>query len=383
MSLTTTTTIIVVLLALMLAFSLDAKKLTELITVPLLDLGNEMKQAARFDLRRQKELVAAPVFEIREMQKSLLHMRKGLSSAAKFIPRDVVVQMLASGVPADLKVSFRYLTIYFSDIQGFTTICEHMSPHTLIMLLTEYFNAMSNIVIDGGGTVLDYVGDAVLACWNAPQEVPEHAYRGVEDSLRMHDALQRLREKWIAQGHDAVHIRCGVHTARVFVGNIGSRRRLKYSVLGDGAAMSERLEDGNKKYASRAMITSDTREQLALSGRAQHFLLRPVDFIPLKDSGVARPGGVGIWQVVCRQREATKELKAWVAASERGIELYQQRHFAEAAEAFEGSAQYSPPDYVLQMYGEDKGAPMLAARCRRFAEEPPPVDWDISAYGAI
>ena len=91
----------------------------------------------------------------------------------------------------------------------------------LLTLLTEYFDSMSPLIIDTDGSVLDYIGDAVLACWNAPQDVSAHGYRCVKQSLEMHKRLEVLRIRWKAKGYLPVHIRCGIHTASVYVGNIG------------------------------------------------------------------------------------------------------------------------------------------------------------------
>merc|ERR1711998_795454 len=135
---------------------------------------------------------------------------------------------------------------------------------------------MSPLVIDSGGSLLDFVGDAVFAVWNAPSEVPDHGRICVEQALAMQATLDVARPEWCDRNYPPLHIRIGIHTAPVFVGNIGGTERMKYSVLGDGVAMCERLEDGNKKYSGRCMITQDTLDEPNVKGR---FLMRLVDFI--------------------------------------------------------------------------------------------------------
>merc|ERR1711998_426316 len=135
---------------------------------------------------------------------------------------------------------------------------------------------MSPLVIDSGGSLLDFVGDAVFAVWNAPSEVPDHGRICVEQALAMQATLDVARPKWCNRNYPQLHIRIGIHTAGVFVGNIGGTERMKYSVLGDGVAMSERLEDGNKKYSGRLMISDDTYKE---PGVASSFLMRMVDIV--------------------------------------------------------------------------------------------------------
>jgi len=178
-------------------------------------------------------------------------------------------------------------------------------------------------------------------------------------------------------GFPAVHIRCGVHTGLVFVGNIGGTRRMKYSVLGDGVAMAERCEDGNKKYSSRVMVTEATMQEPRMR---DSFLVRLVDYIQVKDFA----GPCAIYQIVCVNGAATNEEKEMCRKHNAGMECYRKRQFQEAIDWFEQVLQFDVPSYVIDNYkGEDKAATCLIHRCRSMMQNPPPLDWDIASYGAI
>ena len=107
---------------------------------------------------------------------------------------------MQQGAEATLEVTPREVTIFFSDIAGFTTICEKMNPHQLLVLLSEYFESMCDILQKRSGTLLEFIGDAILAVWNAPMLVEDHAFQAVEASVRMHEELERLRASWAARG---------------------------------------------------------------------------------------------------------------------------------------------------------------------------------------
>ena len=169
-----TSFIIGLLIVGMIAFNNDARIISDTITIPLSKIAVEMNNVAKMNLQQRGIMKPSNVFEIRRMQASLLNMKKGIKSFGKLIPKNVVASMLKSGQEATLGVMSRKITTFFSDIANFTTICESMKPTELLTLLTEYFDSMSPLIIDTDGSVLDYIGDAVLACWNAPKDVSAH-----------------------------------------------------------------------------------------------------------------------------------------------------------------------------------------------------------------
>ena len=144
------------------------------------------------------------------------------------------------------------VTILFSDIAGFTSIAERTEPNTLLYMLSDYFTAMATIIEDLGGTLLEFIGDAILAIWNAPAKCPTHAINGVEASVRMQEQLNALVPTWRRKGYPTFTIRVGIHTDTVWVGNLGAPDRMKYGIMGDGVNFASRLEELNKRYANTA-----------------------------------------------------------------------------------------------------------------------------------
>jgi adenylate cyclase len=155
---------------------------------------------------------------------------------------------------ATLSVHEQQVTVLFSDIENFTKICESLGEgDKLLNLMSDYFTAMSEIITSTGGCLLEFIGDSVLAVWNAPNPEEMHAVLAVTAALEMHAFLESVAEEWDKKGYPIVRITCGIHTAKVLVGNLGAPNRMKYGMLGDGVNTASRLEETNKRYATHAL----------------------------------------------------------------------------------------------------------------------------------
>ena len=194
------------------------------------------------------------------------------------------------------KLQPREITIFFSDIAGFTTICEKMKPNALLILLSDYFAAMSTLINSSRGTLLEFIGDAILAVWNAPLTFQTTLF-SLDQSIRMNAYLDKMQPVWSGKGYPPIKIRCGIHTATVFVGNIGSPDRMKYGVLGDGVNLASRLEELNKRYASKIMISINTFNKKKKVNEA--FLIRPLDVVAVK----GKSEGTAVFEVMGRNGE--------------------------------------------------------------------------------
>ena len=154
----------------------------------------------------------------------------------------------------------REMTVYFSDLQSFTTISETLAPEDLVVLLNEYLSSMTEIIFRQEGTLDKYEGDAVMAFWNAPLEQEDHAFRGCCAAL---DSVQHLREvlwpKWRAEGKPLLDVRIGINTGPMIVGNLGSSTRMDYTVTGDAVNLGSRLEEANKQFGTRIIMSEYTR----------------------------------------------------------------------------------------------------------------------------
>jgi adenylate cyclase len=148
----------------------------------------------------------------------------------------------------------------FSDIRGFTTLSEKMDPQHLVALLNEYFTEMVNIVMDEGGVVDKYIGDAIMAVFGAPVAKPEDAANAVRAAVRMRIALRELNTRLAGRGLPPLRTGIGIHTGVVVAGNIGSERRMEYTVIGDAVNLASRLESSTKEVGADVLISEDTYE---------------------------------------------------------------------------------------------------------------------------
>jgi len=206
----------------------------------------------------------------------------------QYVSKDVYEQLVANPELARLGGQRRQMTVLFSDIRGFTTVSEKGQPEEIVAILNEYFTRMVEIVFEHKGTLDKFVGDMVMALFGAPLDDPNHAEHAVDAALKMIRELNRLNEKWAAEGRPSLDIGIGISTGPMIAGNIGSEAIMSYTVIGDSVNLGARLESLNKEYGTRIIISEATRD--ALPGRYQ---LRPLGDVVVK--GKTRP--VAIFEV--------------------------------------------------------------------------------------
>jgi adenylate cyclase len=224
------------------------------VTHPLRELVQETEKIKSFNLD-EKVNIRASLFEIRTLVDAIANMKVGLQSFKKFVPSQLVRQLVESGLEANVSGHRREVTIFFSDIADFTTISETMKPSELSSHISEYFNELTNIIMEHNGTVDKYIGDAIMAFWNAPVEIKDHARVACRATLKISQRVSELEKKWRAEGKPVFRTRIGINTGDVVVGNMGSEQRLNYTVIGDPVNLASRLESLNKYYGSNIIIS--------------------------------------------------------------------------------------------------------------------------------
>jgi adenylate cyclase len=253
----------------------------------------------------------------------------------------------------------REMSVYFSDIAGFTSFSETLPPERLVALLNDYLTQMTDLVLAHGGVVDKYIGDAVMAFWGAPLKEKEHAKKAVTCALAMRRKCDELRLQWKKEYGTEVHARAAVNSGRAVVGNMGSKHKYNYTVMGDMVNLASRLEGANKPYGTYLMISEFT---VAALGPHQ-FVLRELDFLAVK--GKEQP--VRVYEVM--------EEKGLVSAANlravdhylEGLQRYRERDFQGAIAAFEEALRENPADSPSVMYID---------RCRHFLDHPPEEGWD-------
>jgi adenylate cyclase len=255
----------------------------------------------------------------------------------------------------------RELTVFFSDIAGFTTISEHFhkNPEGLVELLNEYLDEMTSIVLKYEGTLDKYEGDAVMAFWGAPLPQKDHALRTCYAALDMQKRLAELRPKWKKEGKPELAARCGVNTGIVIVGNMGGKDRFDYTVIGDSVNLASRLEGANKQYESDIMISEMTHNQV--KGKV---IVRELDMIQVK--GKTEP--VKVYELLGRSdMKMTDTEKQALELYHEGLKLYRDRKWEEAIAYMQQAHSLDSKCYVAQIYTQ---------RASLYQISPPPDDWN-------
>jgi len=293
--------------------------------------------------------------EVDEVLTAFEGMKTGLRAFQKFVPVKLVRSLIEQQQDVALGGEPRTLTIFFSDIRDFSRISEQLEPTELAESLAVYLSTITHCIVSRRGTVDKFIGDAVMAFWGAPQEVPDHAGQACGAAL---DAQVKLR----AMRRDNPSLpdfftRIGVHTAEVVVGNFGSDDRLNYTVLGDGVNLASRLEGVNKFFGTQILISEATRERVS-----DRFLTRRIGLVSVK----GREQPCVTYELIGLSDSADATVDAVIAHYEEGLTRYLARDWSGAVDAFE-AARVARPD--------DGPSRVLLDLSRAYLAEPPPDDW--------
>ena len=274
---------------------------------------------------------------------------------ASYVPPEVVKEMIENPEALGLGGVRRDCSILFSDVRGFTTLAEELGAEDATRLLNEYLTPMTEIVFNSRGTLDKYIGDAVMAFWGAPLDVPNHPTRACEAALEMQEQTARLRAtRSDLRGADRMRIGIGIHSAEVMVGKMGSELRFDYTMTGDGVNLCSRLEGLTKLYGVEIIASYD------LVQRVEGFLLRELDTIRVK----GKQESVRIFEVM--GRGSPEDAPTYLPTYVRGLEAYRDGGWDIAEKAF--------VEVLERTGGQDHPSAVLLGRVRAL-DEPPP-DWD-------
>lgn len=266
----------------------------------------------------------------------------------------------------------REMTVFFSDVASFSTISENLTPVELVELLNEYLSEMCDIIAKHNGTIDKFEGDAVMAFWGAPLIQEDHARRAVIASVDMQQKLLNLRQQWEAEGKmdglrklwseqnrgEFFRVRMGINTGEMVVGNMGSRTRVDYTIMGDAVNLASRLEGAGKAYGVSTMISENT-------------FLAAQDFIVVRELDSIRVVGkdepVGVYELLGRRGEVDPKLEKVVNFYAQGLDQYRQQKWDKAILLFESGLKLDPEDGPSQIFID---------RCKNYKNTPPQSDWN-------
>lgn len=282
--------------------------------------------------------------------------------------REFVLRALGGAVRADVfrKVERdlalmhperRELTVYFSDIEGFTSVAQEKDPREVVKVLREYLTEMTPVILDTAGHVDKYLGDGLMAFWGAPVELPTQAAVACDAALKLKAKFEAKREGWEKACGRTLTMRAGIETGPTVVGEMGTIHRINYTVMGEPVATAFRLEALAKRYGATILVG----EQVVMKA-GDGFLFRQVDLLRLGRAETPAK----LFELMGRAEDAATQAK-WLLEYEKGLEAWRARRFADALGVFKALAEARPLDMVVARY---------VRRCQHYVPRPPPDSWD-------
>jgi adenylate cyclase len=288
------------------------------------------------------------------------HERKMIQGAfSHYVPEKVVKEIIENPDRLTLGGEERVITVMFSDVAGFTSISEKLTPAKLVQLLNEYLTEMTDIILANDGIIDKYEGDAIMAEFGMPVPFENHAQMACKAALQMQKKLYYMREKWQKEGKPQLRARIGINTGEVIVGNMGSKNVFDYTVMGDHVNLGSRLEGANKFYGTAVMISEYTYDHVK-----SDFYTRELDLIRVK--GKEKP--IKVFELIA-SKEASLEQKfmEMLDVYAKGLTHYKAQEWDEAIDCFENCLKLRPEDTPSSEY---------RSRCIEYKFNSPGPDWD-------
>jgi adenylate cyclase len=282
------------------------------------------------------------------IEKKGRYMKKAFTN---YISADLVAEIMKNPDRLKLGGEKRVISILFSDIRGFTTLSESLTPEDLVTLLNEYLSPMTRIVMEEHGTLDKYIGDAVMAIYNAPLDVEDHPKHACLTALKMIKKLEELNQSFTARGMLTIDIGVGINTGDAVVGNMGADIRFDYTAIGDNVNLASRLEGLNKMYGTHILVSGSTREMV----NDPSLVFREVDLVRVKGKNLPIP----IFELMVKNTEVLDDFAT-------ALKLYKSMQFEQAKSIFSRLAEEH----------NDATSKMYVGRCDEFLHEPPPDEWD-------
>lgn len=248
-----------------------------LVASPLKRLATKVERIQALEPADEIPMVHSPVREIAVLSKAIETLDIAVQAFTRFVPVGLVKQLLLSDQRLDIGGQSKFLTIFFSDMEGFSSLAERIASRELLQRISTMLELVSRCVHEERGTIDKFVGDGVMAFWGAPASLDDHAWHACVAALRIQHLLDRLNATWRDAEAPEMRLRVGIHSDAVLVGNVGSKERMSYTVLGDGVNIAARLESLNKEYGTLICISHDTFREAG-----DRLCVRPIDEVSVK-----------------------------------------------------------------------------------------------------
>lgn len=276
----------------------------------------------------------------------------------QYVPEKHIDEMLSKSASTyALYGEDREMTVLFADIQNFTGISERFSATQIKELLNDFFTPMTEIIFKHTGTIDKYVGDLIMAFWGAPLQDKQHAFNALSAALDMQTKLIELHSTLVSHGWPEIHVGIGLNSGPMSVGDMGSKFRRNYTVLGDAVNLASRVESLTRYYDLKILVTEFTKQD------QNDFIFREVDRVRVKGKEKA----VTIYELICRASEVTEEIKKEISVHEIALHYYYTQEWSKAKTLFAELAELHPTVKLYHLYLD---------RITQFEHNPPSADWD-------
>ena len=246
--------------------------LSKVISAPLEQLATQVTKIQELGAGAPMPVLDSPIREVSVLSNAIHTLDSLVRSFAAFVPVGLVRQLLDTKEALAIGGHSRFLTIFFSDLESFSTLSEELPSQELLLRVSAYLELVTQSINQERGTVDKFIGDGVMAFWGAPAQMEDHAWRACVAALRIQVGMKALNAKWVAQGLKPLNVRIGIHSDAVLVGNIGSVERISYTAMGDGVNVAARLEGTNKEYGTLICVSHSVYKEAG-----ERLCMRPID----------------------------------------------------------------------------------------------------------
>jgi len=294
-------------------------------------------------------------FLISEREKSFL--RKAFST---YLSGDIINELVADPAMLKLGGQKKFITAMFTDVRGFSTISEAIDAEQLVALLNIYLSGMSDLVLEHQGTIDKYEGDAIIAFFGAPVTDEKHAYKACVSAIRMKQIEVSMNERFMAErmSPNPLVTRIGLNTGDMVVGNMGTEKKMNYTIMGNAVNLAARLEGVNKQYGSWILASDDT-----LKAAGDSIVARELDRVRVV--GINTP--VRLWEILTLRQELTPAMTALIDGFKEAHNLFEERDYVKSEHLF---------GQLCAAYPDDGPSATYLKRSRNFQEKPPAASWD-------
>lgn len=337
--------VLLIIIGILILSSLVILYFAKRISNPIATLAQEINKISELKLDSNVR-VESNIKEIHLIDSAIAAMRRAISSFARYVPKQIVKDLFRSNEEIVLGGKKKEVTIFFSDIRGFTSVAEAYPIDVLLPLLSEYFNEMTKIILELHGTVDKFLGDGIMAFWGAPIQFSDHATRACLAALKCKAMLTEMNKKRKEQNKPEFITRFGINTGTVIVGNIGTEDRMDYTVIGDAVNITSRLQDIDKVYHTAIIISQDTYSRLDDS-----FFVRPLDVVAVK----GKKEKIKIYELIGKTNEglniepSSEEIELCRMFKD-AFEVFERNDFKQAQTLFTAIHERFPDDYPTQLY---------------------------------